>query len=107
MIETEQQILAENPEWGILLESYQNGIAAAKAANAEFSGWLPRLRSVDGVPQDWLSSIHGKLIAYGFLKFQLADRTAGIAYQLTSLGKQTLNLEIDSSELELGLDEAA
>lgn len=91
MIATELQTLAENPEWGILLESYQSGISAAKQADAEFNGWLPRLRQIEGIEGESLSSIHGKLIAYGFLKFQLADRTMGICYQLSALGKKALS----------------
>lgn len=101
MIETELQILAENPEWRTLLESYQGGIELAKKADAEFGGWLPRLRSVEGIPQEWLSSIHGKLIAYGFLKFQLADRSAGIAYQLSALAKQALSSDAKTLDFEL------
>ena len=49
--------------------------------------WLSRIDEVDGVDSDELPSVHGKLIAYGFLKFQLSGRD-GLVYQLTSLGRR-------------------
>ena len=50
--------------------------------------WIPRFESVDGVSDEELSSIHGRLIAHGFLKFKLLGRTDGLGYQLTRLGMQ-------------------
>ena len=48
--------------------------------------WIPRLMSIEGVSDEELSGIHGKLIAFGFLKFQLQGRE-GLSYQLTQLGR--------------------
>ena len=49
--------------------------------------WLSRLQKVEGVEADELSSVHGNLIAYGFLKFKLAGRD-GLVYMLTTLGRR-------------------
>lgn len=52
--------------------------------------WAPRLTSVASVDSDELSRIHGRLIAYGLLKCDLADRTAGVVYQLTIEARRAL-----------------
>ena len=52
--------------------------------------WAPRLTEVDGVESDELSKIHGRLIAYGLLKCDLADRAAGVVYQLTTEARRAL-----------------
>jgi hypothetical protein len=72
---------------------------------------VPRVQTAEEVPTADLSGIHGKLIAYGFLKFDLAGRDGGIRYQLTPLGKQAINASIpaDDEATELvftGRDEA-
>ena len=61
------------------------------------SRWIPRLKGVDGVESVDLSKIHGRLIAYGFLKCDLTDRDAGVVYQLTAEAKQILSL-VDGDE---------
>ena len=42
--------------------------------------------NIEGVPDEELSGIHGKLIAFGFLKFKFLGRE-GFSYQLTQLGR--------------------
>lgn len=54
--------------------------------------WLARIHQIEGLAKDELSRIHGRLIAYGFLKCDLAERTAEVVYQLTLAGKQVVNL---------------
>lgn len=49
--------------------------------------WVPRVTRVQGIEADELSKIHGRLIAYDLLKCDLAGRTDGMVYQLTSTGK--------------------
>jgi hypothetical protein len=44
---------------------------------------VPRLTSVEGVPDDELSSIHGRLIAAGLLQFDVLSREEGLVYRLT------------------------
>lgn len=67
--------------------------------------WLSRLTRIEGVDSEELSRTHGKLIAYGLLKCDLADRSAGVVYQLTSTGKQVIARL--SSEADGSHDEAA
>lgn len=54
--------------------------------------WLTRIHHFEGLAREDLSKIHGRLIAYGFLKCDLAERTAEVVYQVTLAGKQLLNL---------------
>lgn len=73
-----------HPEWRPLLAAYHEAPTAADQA------WVPRIREVAGVPGDQLSAIHGKLIALGLLKFEIASRADGVHYQVTPLGRQAL-----------------
>jgi hypothetical protein len=68
--------------------------------------WVPRLTSVEGVESEELSKIHGRLIAYGLLKCDLADRSAGVVYQLTPEARRALaSLEtVDPDEDSLAHD---
>lgn len=73
-----------NPEWRLVLEAY-----SAAQANAA-AGWVSRIVEVEGLAFEQLSPIHGKLIALGFLKFEIAPQAQGIQYQLLPAGKQAL-----------------
>lgn len=88
--------------WRLVLAAYRVGQAQEIARNPESDGWLPRFRSVEGIEGEQLSKAHGQLIAMGFLKFELAGRAEGIRYQVSQLGKQTLELgkvsSVDPSE---------
>jgi hypothetical protein len=57
--------------------------------------WLPRLSKLDGIKPEELSRTHGGLIAYGLLKCDLADRSTGVVYQLTSVARQVIERETD------------
>lgn len=65
------------------------------------SRWVQRVTSLPGIESDELSKIHGRLIAYDLLKCDLAGRSDGMVYQLTSSGKTILGrfgdeaLEVD------------
>ncbi len=83
MIQYELSQLQDNPPWLDVLRAYSEA-----APNEE--GWLTRVSGVEGIEDEDLPRIHGKLIAFGFLDFQLADRHEGVFYQLTSLGRQGL-----------------
>jgi len=72
-----------NPSWSLLLAAY----ARATASRAE---WSRRLTDVPGLPGEQLSTIHGRLIALGFLRFEIANGADGVQYQLTPLGQQAL-----------------
>ena len=60
---------------------------------------------MEGVDSDEMSTIHGRLIAYGFLKCDLTDRAAGVVYQLTAESRQAL-AQIDASEQPTTADAA-
>jgi hypothetical protein len=77
-------------------ESSEDDVDASETGNSENpktrrrQPWAPRLTAVDGVEADDLSKIHGRLIAYGLLKCDLADRAAGVVYQLTTEARRAL-----------------
>ncbi len=91
MINTELEQLQENIDWQRVLRAYQQKLINAKAKNPEDSGWIERLKNIAEVEQSELSPIHGKLIALGFLKFELSGRETGVQYQLTSAGQRAIN----------------
>ena len=55
------------------------------------SRWVQRVTSLPGFDAAELSKIHGRLIAYDLLKCDLAGRSDGMVYQLTSSGKTILS----------------
>jgi len=93
MIDFELEELNRCDDWRRLLGCYQSlweqQVSSAEAED-EAEDWLPRLQSAEGVDDEDLSRIHGRLIAWGFLTFRLAGRTAGIQYQISPSGKQAL-----------------
>ena len=52
------------------------------------TGWVARISLLEGVDTDQLSTLHGRVIALGYLKFKLIDRQIGLRYRLTPAGKQ-------------------
>ena len=84
MMTPELEMYDSNPEWGVLLAAYRDAIVAGDLE------WAPRIALVEGLVPEAVSSIHGKLIAMGMLKFEISGRTEGVQYQLTTLGKQAL-----------------
>jgi hypothetical protein len=80
---SELDLFDENPIWRAVLQAY------ADRKDAE-SGWVPRIESLPEVDPAGLSPAHGKLIALGLLKFELGDKTSGIRYQVTGLGRHAL-----------------
>ena len=63
----------------------------ASAPKKRASRWVQRISHVATIGRVELSKIHGQLIAYGLLKCDLAGRSDGMVYQLTSSGKTVLN----------------
>ena len=103
----ELEQLRRHPEWRVALNVYHDLQAQAREQSPEFDGWIPRVIEVQTIDSATLPSIHGKLIAFGFLKFDLSGRDAGMRYQLTPQGKLALLgkslVEEDSSEDEVAL----
>lgn len=90
MSDFELDQLRRNPAWKAALRYYWEAQTQARAAQAAFDGWVPRAAQVPQVEPAQLSAVHGRLIAFGFLKFDLTNRDLGMRYQLTPLGKQAI-----------------
>jgi hypothetical protein len=86
MEDHELEMLRRHPQWESVLNVYKQVEDDSRLKNPEFDGWMPRVHDVPEVASTELPGIHGKLIAFGFLKFDLAGRDGGIRYQLTQLG---------------------
>ena len=63
------------------------------------TGWVSRVSLLDGVDAAQLSTLHGRVIALGYLKFKLIDRQAGLRYRLTSAGKQMAQTRFETGEV--------
>ena len=98
MDEFELEQLRRHPEWADLLTIYLQLQTRGREQSAEFDGWVSRVHEAGEIAPTALPGIHGKLIAFGFLKFDLAGRDGGIRYQLTPLGKQGINSSIPADE---------
>ena len=96
--------LRRHPEWRTALKVYHDLQTESRERLPEFDGWIPRVTEVAAIESAKLPAIHGKLIAFGFLKFDLAGRDAGMRYQLTLQGKQAL-LGLPAADEDELLDE--
>ena len=90
MIDFELEQMMENPEWCLVLSHYSQKQLQTKAQDPEFDGWVVRQNEVTGVVKERLPRIHGKLIAFDLLKFQISGRDSGVFYQLTREGVKML-----------------
>jgi len=91
MYEIELEQLRRNPAWRATLRVYWDLQSQARQTMRDFDGWVPRVFEVPKVEPAELSNVHGRLIAFGFLKFDLASgREIGMRYQLTPLGRQAI-----------------
>ena len=100
-------MLDAHPEWRQVLLAYGEGVDVAVSADAETAefvarGFRPRVREVDGVPADQMARVHGKLIAHGLLQVEIAGRTGGMLYQLTTAGRRAC-LQVADGVLEPAL----
>jgi hypothetical protein len=93
MLDFVAQELVGSEDWRHVLEAYRRPETRPEPASNQGvpadEGWLPRLVRIDGVDPVELSRLHGKLIALGCLKFEISGKS-GMQYQLTPLGRQTL-----------------
>tara|TARA_R110000868_G_scaffold410666_1_gene699594 strand:- start:7988 stop:8350 length:363 start_codon:yes stop_codon:yes gene_type:complete len=90
MIDFEQEQMLENPEWCLVLRHYSQMQVQVKEQDPESDGWIIRQNEVDGVVVEHLPRIHGKLIAFDLLKFQIAGRDSGVFYKVTTAGNKML-----------------
>ncbi len=106
MLDFERDDLNKTGPWPRLLAAYlqhqQEMRQEFKQEEKEFSGWVPRLASVEEIEDESLSKLHGRLIAVGFLKFQLGKRTTGLCYQLSPEGRKALEKWNQQSDPENG-----
>ena len=70
----------------------QNSIAGDTEDSLSPKGprWFSRVATLDDVDPTQLSSIHGQLIALGWLKVQVEDRSSGLTYRISAEGRQAL-----------------
>lgn len=90
MIDFEFELMLENPEWCHVLSHYNQMQRELKKQDPEFDGWVTRQNEVDQVVAEHLPRIHGKLIAFDLLKFQLNGRDSGVFYKVTRQGEKML-----------------
>ena len=74
----------------------------AAAPKKRTSRWVQRITQIATIEPAELSKIHGRLIAYGLLKCDLAGRSDGMVYQLTSSGKTMLKRFGDETSVTEG-----
>ena len=87
-IGSEATVVAARPDEPDMTGEVENQAAALKK---RASRWVQRITHIATIDRAELSKIHGRLIAYGLLKCDLAGRSDGMVYQLTSSGKTILN----------------
>lgn len=90
MSSTEERLSLLESRCLAVLDCYAVREAAAKAAEAEFSGWLDRVCDVPGIEFSELTGIHGHLIALGLIRFEFTGRSVGLQYQLSPLGRDAV-----------------
>lgn len=98
MSDFELDQLRRNPAWKAALRYYWDAQTEARASQPTFDGWVPRAAQVPQVEPANLSAVHGRLIAFGFLKFDLSNRELGMRYQLTPLGRQAIGAGEETTE---------
>ena len=103
MIDLELELLSQNDEWRLVLQAYSDAREIARQYEPDEGDWLSRVASIDGVQEEHLPRIHGKLIALGLLHFQLTSRNNGVVYRISPQGRQALNQL--AGETECGCDE--
>ena len=84
--------VAESPVPGAEPAAVAVAVAVEESGDSEEDspGWSERIHEVAGVDQAALSGIHGRLIAFGFLKCEVGHRSAGLVYRPSNQGKSTL-----------------
>ncbi|MFO0918167.1 MAG: hypothetical protein U0872_07625 [Planctomycetaceae bacterium] len=93
MLDHDAEFVKRNPCWLATLSAYWSRQQELKQQSSEADGWVPRLTAVAEVPEEQLSGIHGRLIAFGYLKFELTAKDASLRYQLTPLGRMAVTGE--------------
>ena len=93
MFDSPAELLARTPSLRLLLEEYaaaQKELRERSTEETKGENWVPRLRAMDGIATELLPQLHGRLIALGFVKFQLTQGALGLEYQISPLGRRAL-----------------
>lgn len=93
MAPDDRDLLLRHPEWLAVLQAYWDVQQTLKKTEKEFDGWMARLADVPSIARELLSGVHGKLIAFGYLKFELTPKDTSLRYQLTPLGRMAVTGE--------------
>lgn len=91
MDDIDLQYLLEEPVLQQVLETYSELIIRAgedRTEEEQGTRWANRIHELADTDPAALSSIHGQLIAFGWLTFQIEDRNSGLMYRITSDGKK-------------------
>ncbi len=79
-------------------------LADLSGDDSDDGNWLPRVTSLEGIEDERLSRIHGRLIALGWLGFDVAGRDVGLRYRMTLDGRRVLDGVVPAPTLHV-LDE--
>lgn len=99
MLDVELKLLEEAVDWQLVLAEYlrlqsEDEPLGVSADDEEQAGgsvrWVPRLRGVAGVEGPQLSRIHGRLLALGWLRFQVGAGQRGLEYRVSPEGRTQL-----------------
>lgn len=93
MDEFDQQLLLENPAWQQVLGMYAQYTDESEQPRPEGESgprWHARIASLEELTPDQLAEIHGQLIAFGWLRFQLEGRQEGLLYRISPEGREVL-----------------
>lgn len=102
MLDFTSHLLEDYPRWGLLLDAYAQlqDEEPLTLAEPELEGeqaathatrFFPRISELPGVDGAHLSPMHGRLIALGWLRFQLEDAQHGLQYRLSPEGRTALS----------------
>lgn len=95
-IRAEQALLSERPRQEM-----------PEGEEIERVRWVTRIRELEGIPHDCIAPSHGRLIAMGYLQFQLQGRDAGVLYRVTAEGRAALDPSADPAMCESPLRRSA
>ena len=92
-IDDAMAMLRRQPDWLATLRAYWESELQSRQQVSDSDRWLARLTDIPEVAPERLSGIHGRLIAFGYLKFELSAKDATLRYQLTPLGRTAVSGE--------------
>ncbi|MCA8990930.1 MAG: hypothetical protein KDA88_03080 [Planctomycetaceae bacterium] len=103
MLACEYQLLEEVANWRLVLSTYVDSLEEDASPGEEATDdenapavsrgprYIPRIHHIEGVPPEEMAPTHGRLIALGWLQFQIESQEVGLTYRVTAEGRQALN----------------